>query len=455
MFYSGFGYSSTTELESTAPEISKFVLFSQVVEKTGDEFSCYQKNDPTSEIINDVLDTDGGYIKIAEADRIVAMRTIGNVLVVFANNGVWAIRGSEEGFSATNFQVTKVSNVGCIAPQSVVVTDNGLFYTARSGIYVVGLNEAFDPEIQNLTETSIQSKYLNIPNEQREHMIGFYEEEERRVRWLYPDNTNFEANTANSVLNKELVFDLVLGAFYENSITNTATKFLSSYLKLPTTSNITVVANVITASGDTVIHPTGGVIVDVTGRNATTDSFLMIGRNGASMFFGGFTDSAFVDFGADSYDSFLETGYISEGDSSRRKQATYLICHFNRTETGFITVGGELEAENPSGCLVQARWGYSDELIADALDSGSGQFGKVYDPVTGKWVAGGFQAYRYTRDYVPQDVNDDYEYGKSVITTKSKLRGQGEALRIRFYNDGDKDFQLLGWALPLSASGRV
>lgn len=41
---------------------------------------------------------------------------------------------------------------------------------------------------------------------------------------------------------------------------------------------------------------------------------------------------------------------------------------------------------------------------------------------------------------------DDYPF--EVIETKSKVRGNGKALVLRWESTTGKDFELLGWALP-------
>jgi hypothetical protein len=380
------------------------------------------------------------------------------MLVVVANNGVWGIVGSDEGFSAVNFQVVKLSDVGCISARSVVSTDGAVFYAAKSGMYIIQPNEVNQITATNITETTIQSFYLGITNNVKQNMTGFFEEDQRRVRWLYADNDIYNTATANSVFNKELVFDLVLGAWYTNSFEASSTQYMSSYIPLPDTFATDITADVSYGGVDTdlvTVNTTDNVVVNVTDRATTADTFFYLSRDGANMSMGGLTDTTFQDWGDTSYDSFLETGYMSEGDSARTKRATYLVTHFNRTETGFEEINGELEALNPSGCLVQAKWSYSEALPTNPLDSGSGQFGKVYNATTGLWEAGGFQAYRFIRNYVPANVNDSFDYGESVITTKNKLRGKGKALRLKFSSDEDKDFQLLGWTMEITGNTRV
>lgn len=43
-------------------------------------------------------------------------------------------------------------------------------------------------------------------------------------------------------------------------------------------------------------------------------------------------------------------------------------------------------------------------------------------------------------------------YGYSVVETKSKVRGSGKALVLRFESTDGKDFEILGWAIPVEAT---
>jgi hypothetical protein len=55
------------------------------------------------------------------------------------------------------------------------------------------------------------------------------------------------------------------------------------------------------------------------------------------------------------------------------------------------------------------------------------------------------------RYYIPTGVEDAFDYGYDVVSTRLLIRGKGKALRIRFKSENGKDFQLLGWAMPYTA----
>jgi hypothetical protein len=60
------------------------------------------------------------------------------------------------------------------------------------------------------------------------------------------------------------------------------------------------------------------------------------------------------------------------------------------------------------------------------------------------------QIYRYNRVYVPLDSDDTFDYGQVILTTKTKIRGSGRALALKFSSEEGKDFQLLGWTTNAS-----
>lgn len=95
-----------------------------------------------------------------------------------------------------------------------------------------------------------------------------------------------------------------------------------------------------------------------------------------------------------------------------------------------------LTAKHPSGCLMTAKFAW--HITA----------------VSGKW-AGPYQVYKFNRPYIPVDANDLYDTGESVVITKTKVRGKGEALMLRFESEPDKDFQLLGYSIPYEVPMKI
>src|SRR3546814_9515593 len=74
IFYSGFP-GTLIDGDTSSPKMSSYVLFSQLVTDATSIVACYQRNDPTSSDQSDLLDTDGGFIRIEGAFNMVGLRS--------------------------------------------------------------------------------------------------------------------------------------------------------------------------------------------------------------------------------------------------------------------------------------------------------------------------------------------------------------------------------------------
>jgi len=150
---------------------------------------------------------------------------------------------------------------------------------------------------------------------------------------------------------------------------------------------------------------------------------------------GEMNDSSFLDFkdfdatGTD-YESYLEPGHKSFADVFTEKRCPIILSFFKRTETDFSLSGGNYILNNPSGCLLRGKWDW-----ADSVDSN-------------RWT-NEITAYRFTRPYIVDPATLAFNYGTSIIQTKSKLRGKGKALKVRYSSITGKDFQLAGWGMVI------
>ena len=192
------------------------VLFSQVLDNTNKLGNCYQANDPTSEVASDVLDSDGGVIEIPEAGQIKKLVAVGKGLLVFATNGVYNISGIDSVFSANNYQVEKITNVGCIASNSIVTVESNVIYWATDGIYVIS-NVGLEYKVDNMSDKTIKTLYNNIPFSGKQYVTGVYNPSTNEVMWLY-NSSKLEDETSNLYGNNSLlVFNRTLTCFYTHS----------------------------------------------------------------------------------------------------------------------------------------------------------------------------------------------------------------------------------------------
>lgn len=200
--------------DSRSPHVGTFILFSKLVDSAGDIGKCYQEADPTAEDISDLIDTDGGYIQLPDAINIKALIPFKASLLVFADNGVWEIMGGDRGFTATEYQSRFLMNNGAINAESIVVTPDAVIYWSRNGIYAITLGSE-GTTFESLSEKSVQTLYNDIPYNSKIYSVGYYDDVEYRVRWLYQETYNAYAPHC---FTHELILDLSIPAFSKFSI---------------------------------------------------------------------------------------------------------------------------------------------------------------------------------------------------------------------------------------------
>lgn len=439
IFYAGFS-GEVVNGDANSPKLASYILFSQLVEDPSDIFSCYQAGDPTSKEEPDLLDSDGGFIRLEGAYGITRMIAVNNALVVVATNGVWLIQGgSDYGFKATNYLTTKVTSYGCNSPGSVIQVDTSVMYWGEDAIYVVAQNQYGDYIAENLTQKSIQTFYEAIPSVDRLYCSGVYDNYERKVYWTYGNRLQ------SSGTSKQLVFDATLGAFYPFVFNGSKYPMITAGVKVPpyrtnlVAEAVTVLDEAVTASGDPVV-----VSEEVTQSAINETIYLTITSTGPTVryTFSSYKNTEFKDWvtsdgvGVDAK-AYLLTGWMSGGDHQRYKQVPYVTFHFIKTEDGFEEdAEGDWTPTNQSSCLVSAQWEWANHI-------NSGRWGKQ------------FQAYRFKRHYFPSSLADNFDNGFYTVVTKSKLRGKGRVLSLLIETEPERDCYLLGWSMIMSANNNV
>lgn len=442
VWYGGFS-GDVVDGDSKSPKLSSYVMFSQLVEDTSDITKCYQDADPTSKDSPDLIATDGGYLRISGAYGIVALKNLGDKLLIIANNGVWSVYGGDAGFTALDYTVNKITDHGCTSPNSVVEMDGSLAYWGDDGIYLIASNEFGDFVATSLSQNTIQSYYEDVSAEAKKYCQGIFDSFDRKVRWIY----NTQEDSTSPV--KELVLDLNLNAFYPSTIAlvNPTRPKPVALLAVPPfrigqTIDEVVVGGVSVEASTVPVQVTSDSVLD--GLREVGYVTLLDNSAGGELQFtlSFYQDTNFLDW--KTYDSvgvdaagYLVTGYLTGGDSQRKKDVSYLTFHMIRTEDGFEDDGfGDFTPTNPSSCKVQTQWEWTNS-------ANSKRWGRE------------FQAYRYPRIYFPADINDPYDTGHSIITTKNKLRGRGRALSFKISTEAGKDCQVLGWSMIVGVAGNV
>lgn len=437
-FFAGFT-SQVIEGDSQSPRMTSYVLFSKLIQSQSDVFKCYQEGDPTSSETPDLVDTDGGFLRVDGAYNINRLVNVGDSLLVVAENGVWRVTGgSGYGFKATDYRVDKVTEHGTVSTGSVIVVDNTVMYWSDDGIYHVSQNQYGDWAASNLTTSTIQGYYDDINYSAKVACEGQYDAYTRQARWLYNNSYSSPENA------KELVLDVGLGAFYPSEIASISNGFPRpvSMIRIPPfqtlTSNFNIIAlngdSVITQSGDSVVNP--AEIVDSSLSELYYVTLVRISSGELRYTLSSYRDGAFVDFksyngvGVDAA-AFLLTGWTGMGDFQRYKQVSYLTTYCMKTETGFDI---NFNPVNSSSVLVQSQWNWTNSATSN------------------KWSPA-FQVYRHKRLWIPENVTDTFNDGELVVSTKNKLRGRGKVLSLKFYTEPGKDFHLLGWSFLGAING--
>lgn len=413
------------------------IVFSRLIESLSDLGECLQRNDPTSEVLNDLLDTDGGVIKIAEAVGIRKLYAIGSTLIIFAENGVWSINGVDGVFRASEYSVRKISDVGMASPDSFIDADGTPIWWSNYGIHTMTFDSVSGVgKEQNLSLATIQTFWDNIPTDSKMKVSSLYDKVNKRAYWAWPS----AGETIEAKLNEFLILDISIQAFYPWVISDEASSTdcvvgLAFYKGIGADE---AELNVVTSTGDEIITSAGGDVVSTQLSNLSTGtsspSIVLLIRDGATkkMTMGGLVNSNFLDWDSADYSSYAEAGYEFMGDLVLKKTAPYLTTYMRVTETGWT--GSEVAGYNPineSSCLVSAYWDFKSTPSSTAQEA-------------------------YRLKYIPIPDGDDlttFGYPEEVVTTRLKLRGRGRSVRLKFESTTGKDFTLLGYSLIGGANG--
>lgn len=401
--------------------VNSTVYFSQVLDDKAKAGFCYQEADPTSEDISDLVATDGGVIPIPEMAKAVRLVPAAGGLLVFGTNGIWFVSGTSSGFTANDFAVSKINPIGTESPDSIVEAEGQIFWWSRVGIMGLtaspgrsGTDSGFDR--QNVSEQTIQSFYNHqIPEDSKLYAKGIFDPATNTVQWLFRSGDTPSRYMYDRILN----MDLTLGAFFPWTI-STPGPYISDVFTTPKLNPLPQ-TNAIRSNFIKYLC----AVPDDTGYHYT---------------FGYFNNNNFADWQSfngvgSGYMSFIESGYELLDDAMRDKQAPYVWCYLRRTEENLIPNGsGDYDLDKPSSCYFQIKWDWSSSSRSNKWSS------KV-------------QVYRFTR--VPEFDESDlsFDTGYPLVVTKNKVRGTGKSIQFRFESDEiGKDFDLLGWAVPVSGN---
>ncbi len=398
------------------------IFYTKVIEAKTDFGKCYQKEDPTSEDTPGLVDSDGGYIIIPEASNILALFATGSVLYVMASNGIWVIGGVDQVFKATEYYVSKISNFGISSKRTLINVSDAPVFWDTSGIYTIGIEQSGKPVVNSISD-NIKTFYDNISNEKKKEATAVFDRLKKRIIWMYPSNSETVTNKKTKIL----IFDLTLEAFFPWEIANATgtSPYLFCGFYLSGLGSGDVDYNIL-AGADQVIDASSNTVIETISSTASsnTDTKFLVRTADGYLTVADFTDRDFHDWNSADYTTYAETAYDFNGSALLKKNVPYIVTYMKRTEENFVASGGGYEADYPSGCLLTVKWDLSNNNSRWSTPS------QIYRMVNYPTVD-------------PLDLTFDYPY--DTIVARTKIRGKGRVMRMRFESEAGKDLHLIGW----------
>lgn len=407
VFYGGVNYS----------QYNTNIYFSQTIETTAEQFgNCYQANDPTSDILFDLLPTDGGVISIQGVGTIIKMIALKTALLVFASNGVWAITGNQGiGFTANDYTVVPISDMKTIqSASSFVQVNETIMWWALNGIYTLNASNAQGIQIQNITTTTIDGFYNNIPNSCKLTAKGYYNPISFIVQWVYR-STDTDTIEEKYEFDRILNLNTVTNAFYPWTISDSSIKVNGIVVIESQGGNLEVV-NVIN-DADNVIDESGNqvVIFNFSGNVTSIFKYVISKPNGSSysMSFGETFKDTYLDWqslaaGVD-YESYLITGYAVHGQAQRFFQSNFVYVYADFDEDDLTQ----------NSYTIQGIWNYAN----------SGNSGDMSSQ----------QRVTVQRADITKEFYD-------VQKRRFKIRGRGLAVQLKLASSEGLPFSIIGWS---------
>ena len=464
------------------------VFFSQVVESVSEIGMCYQQADPTSETSSQLVDTDGGVIRILGASTILAMEQLQNALLVFATNGVWSISNSTGGFSAKSYSVTKVTSDGCVGKSTVVNVGNAVVYWADTGIISISLNQLGTLIPTNISQSTIQKYYVeSIPESAKQVAVGMHDRGENIISWLYYEDEMYKETPVRT---HELLIRIALGSFFKYEFAriekyysptndfptaNSSAEFPfveyspytaninpslygtsnSSYLHgYITTPRVLYQTNeVVLTESDLVTEITlsDGVTLVTYGKVSlvnikSTKKYIYSYNNGLGTFIpyvstltntyyvdGKYNYSSSGETTSTPFDAYLEAGNNVFQDPSRLKSVSYMTNYLYKQPTLQLT---PTEIVDGGSCIVSAKWNFTSSSTA-----------KQYSTV--------FDAYKFDSMYSVTTTLDEIYPGYEMIVNKSNLNGNGHSMRIKLQTMPLRGCHTAGYSLEFDGRPHV
>lgn len=427
---------------------SNTIYYSQTV--TDDELlyqRMYSFADPLSTEDSTPVDTDGGFLVVNGADRILAITDWRGGVIAFANNGIWYISGGGgESFNHTKFSIDRISDDGIVGEDAWTRVENTVMYFGWGGAYILTHEDYLGSATVKLFSEKIKSFWNGIYNYSKAQGKAMYNPTDKKLYFL----CNFTAHDWNKTCNPfsqnthcrdVLIFDMALKAWYTYSLSDDTAGTKVSFGDMFTMSGgIPESSFVIDSVGDSVIDANSNIVLSYDSIFADSEFVnvpVLMKKNTATsswdIAFGRWEGSGVEDFELNTVDKEVFTAYWTGahqiwGDLIHQKQMPYLYILFKRIESGVLDEDGiDL---TPGGCLMRIDWEW-------AINSKSTKYGtarQIYLP------------YRFN-----SGRHDGSEQGTDFVGTKQKVLGRGRVLQITFTKEGNKKFHIIGFNAQIGA----
>lgn len=367
------------------------IYFSQIIESEDQFGKCYQANDPTSETIFDLLDTDGGVISLPLISKVTSMHIVGESLIVIGTNGIFAIRGTENGpFRATDYTVEFVSEIGTSSRTSIVNVDGSLLFWNYDAIYSLGRDQiGVSFQVTNISKPTIQKIIDSVSPTQKSKVKGAYNKRDRIVQWLCSSDSEDFFDTI-------IELNVVSKAFYIHTLPTGESPKLVGIISISGGRSQTVLENVIDNSSV--------IVKTISEENVQVETNIIIPSSelfkyptvNSGNFSYSNTVEEHVDWGTFDFHSYFISGYRIRGELLRPFQSSPIAVSLENIEDGEV--------------IIKGVWDYGARVTMP------------------QWL------YLRKTDMGPYFVR------------RVKLRGKGRAVQLRFDSEGQAPFSILGWS---------
>lgn len=432
------------------PNIPTRIYFSQVLTNVTKIGNCHAEADPTSEHNSDLVDTDGGYITLPEAGKVHKLLTFSSTILVFAENGVWQIRGGENGFTSTSFFTSRINDIGSVGGFSITEAEGTVMYWADGGIYQLSVDTlSGELTVGNISEATIQTFYNDIPKFSRENCVAVYDNIGKKAYWFYNDSPTLNPLDLRNKFTNVLFYDTRAQGFYKYEVSATNEIFMSA----PFVDNEVHVEkrqqNLVNSRTEEVLTDADGEAIFVPtsyeGASQYKLKFVIIkcdvSEDNYELTVGQFSSSTFLDWNnlldtPVDYTSYLLGGPDTNGNFLSNKLTAVLYIMSQKSETGYAedVSTGELQLENQTEINYRYRYNWSD-------GNGSEQ-----------WSSLRSDGYVLPRYYIPSGSADAFDTGDTLINTQQSTRGSGDAFQLYLESSTGKEMHLYAWAALIQDS---